>query len=101
MKTAATQAYNDEKDEWYITQLKTTMNFDTPPMLLVPFRHGGTCAADLWLQLVDGNPAWLLIPKVFGFPLLQVQLSSWYTALFCWSKHITLGKVMYQIHDYM
>jgi len=26
-------AYNDEKDEWYITQLKTTMNFDTPPML--------------------------------------------------------------------
>ena len=26
------KAYNDEKDEWYITQLKTTMNFDTPVM---------------------------------------------------------------------
>ncbi|CAJ1461376.1 unnamed protein product [Effrenium voratum] len=25
-------AYNDASDEWYITQLKTTMNFDTPPM---------------------------------------------------------------------
>ncbi|CAK9074463.1 unnamed protein product [Durusdinium trenchii] len=26
-------AYNDATDEWYITQLKTTMNFDTPPVL--------------------------------------------------------------------
>merc|ERR1712176_30657 len=26
-------AYNDDKDEWYITQLKTTMNVDTPPLL--------------------------------------------------------------------
>ena len=25
------EAYNDADDEWYITQLKTTMNFDTPP----------------------------------------------------------------------
>jgi len=26
-------AYNDDKDEWYITQLKTTMNVATPPLL--------------------------------------------------------------------
>eukprot|EP00933_Yihiella_yeosuensis_P045819 TRINITY_DN41240_c0_g1_i1.p1 TRINITY_DN41240_c0_g1~~TRINITY_DN41240_c0_g1_i1.p1 ORF type:complete len:585 (-),score=102.45 TRINITY_DN41240_c0_g1_i1:318-1961(-) len=33
METYHGHAYNDEKDEWYITQLKTTMNFDTYPML--------------------------------------------------------------------
>eukprot|EP00931_Biecheleriopsis_adriatica_P023588 TRINITY_DN14868_c0_g1_i1.p1 TRINITY_DN14868_c0_g1~~TRINITY_DN14868_c0_g1_i1.p1 ORF type:complete len:553 (+),score=87.03 TRINITY_DN14868_c0_g1_i1:97-1755(+) len=33
METYHGHAYNDASDEWYITQLKTTMNFDTPPML--------------------------------------------------------------------
>mmetsp|Transcript_5783 Transcript_5783/g.8134 ORF Transcript_5783/g.8134 Transcript_5783/m.8134 type:complete len:545 (+) Transcript_5783:74-1708(+) len=33
METYHGHAYNDADDEWYITQLKTTMNFDTPPAL--------------------------------------------------------------------
>jgi len=31
METYHGRAYNDETDEWYITQLKTTMNIDTNP----------------------------------------------------------------------
>lgn len=33
MYTYRGHAYNDEKDEWYITQLKTTLNVATPPLL--------------------------------------------------------------------
>eukprot|EP00929_Paragymnodinium_shiwhaense_P020573 TRINITY_DN13672_c0_g1_i2.p1 TRINITY_DN13672_c0_g1~~TRINITY_DN13672_c0_g1_i2.p1 ORF type:complete len:565 (-),score=141.87 TRINITY_DN13672_c0_g1_i2:247-1941(-) len=33
METYHGHAYNDADDEWYITQLKTTMNVDTPPLL--------------------------------------------------------------------
>uniref|UniRef100_A0A7S2LV63 Fatty acid desaturase domain-containing protein n=1 Tax=Zooxanthella nutricula TaxID=1333877 RepID=A0A7S2LV63_9DINO len=33
METYHGHAYNDDKDEWYITQLKTTMNVATPPAL--------------------------------------------------------------------
>jgi len=33
METYHNHAYNDASDEWYITQLKTTMNVDTPPLL--------------------------------------------------------------------
>jgi len=33
METYHGHAYNDATDEWYITQLKTTMNVDTPPLL--------------------------------------------------------------------
>jgi delta8-fatty-acid desaturase len=33
METYHGHAYNDEKDEWYITQIKTTMNVDTPECL--------------------------------------------------------------------
>lgn len=33
MDTYHGHAYNDDTDEWYITQLKTTMNVDTPPLL--------------------------------------------------------------------
>mmetsp|Transcript_89898 Transcript_89898/g.159955 ORF Transcript_89898/g.159955 Transcript_89898/m.159955 type:complete len:559 (-) Transcript_89898:102-1778(-) len=33
METYHGHAYNDANDEWYITQLKTTMNFDTPPVM--------------------------------------------------------------------
>eukprot|EP00429_Kryptoperidinium_foliaceum_P019279 CAMPEP_0176038814 /NCGR_PEP_ID=MMETSP0120_2-20121206/19238_1 /TAXON_ID=160619 /ORGANISM="Kryptoperidinium foliaceum, Strain CCMP 1326" /LENGTH=552 /DNA_ID=CAMNT_0017372209 /DNA_START=125 /DNA_END=1783 /DNA_ORIENTATION=+ len=33
METHHGRAYNDERDEWYITQLKTTMNIDTNPWL--------------------------------------------------------------------
>jgi delta8-fatty-acid desaturase len=33
MDTYHGRGYNDETDEWYITQLKTTMNVDTPPWL--------------------------------------------------------------------
>jgi len=33
METYHNHAYNDESDEWYVTQLKTTMNVDTPPLL--------------------------------------------------------------------
>mmetsp|Transcript_69868 Transcript_69868/g.195841 ORF Transcript_69868/g.195841 Transcript_69868/m.195841 type:complete len:524 (-) Transcript_69868:102-1673(-) len=33
METYHGRAYNDEKDEWYMTQLKTTMNIDTHPWL--------------------------------------------------------------------
>mmetsp|Transcript_31937 Transcript_31937/g.101491 ORF Transcript_31937/g.101491 Transcript_31937/m.101491 type:complete len:560 (+) Transcript_31937:89-1768(+) len=33
METYHGHAYNDETDDWYITQLKTTMNVDTHPML--------------------------------------------------------------------
>jgi len=33
METYHGHAYNDDRDEWYITQLKTTMNIATPPVL--------------------------------------------------------------------
>mmetsp|Transcript_59198 Transcript_59198/g.183831 ORF Transcript_59198/g.183831 Transcript_59198/m.183831 type:complete len:557 (-) Transcript_59198:226-1896(-) len=33
METYHGHAYNDDKDEWYITQMKTTMNVATPPLL--------------------------------------------------------------------
>uniref|UniRef100_A0A7S4B931 Cytochrome b5 heme-binding domain-containing protein n=1 Tax=Chrysotila carterae TaxID=13221 RepID=A0A7S4B931_CHRCT len=33
METYHGHAYNDETDEWFITQLKTTMNVATPPLL--------------------------------------------------------------------
>lgn len=33
METYHGHAYNDDQDEWYITQLKTTMNVATPPLL--------------------------------------------------------------------
>lgn len=33
METYHGHAYNDDQDEWYITQLKTTMNVATPPFL--------------------------------------------------------------------
>merc|ERR1712037_396329 len=33
METYHNHAYNDATDEWYITQLKTTMDVDTHPLL--------------------------------------------------------------------